>query len=133
VLYAQSVIAALAVQHTAVQPLLLRRLEKTVDFSSIIASGAADEHERSSRVVQGDGSRLSGGMLSTLRKNKTKTASHETKKKGRWQGGGGRLQLWRVRMLAGASDLPLRFLAHHKLHTGCVNILITITLDLPHA
>ena len=86
VLYALAGIAALDVPHTAVRPLLLRRLEKPVDGSSINAGGAADEHGRNSRVVRGDGSRLSGGMLSALRRNKT--ASHKTRKKGRWQGGG---------------------------------------------
>ena len=129
VLYAHAGIAALGVQHTAVQPLLLRRLVKPVDERSSFTGGAADEHGRSSRVFGGDGSRLSGGMLSGLRKNKTKTASHKTRKKGTWQRGGvgwwvERLQLWRVRMLAGAqaaaSDLPLRFRTRHKLHTGCV-------------
>ena len=128
-LYAHAGIAALGVQHTAVQPLLQRRLVKPVDGSSIIAGGAADENGRSSRVFGGDGSRLSGGMLSDLRKNKTKTASHKTRKKGTWQRGGvgwwvERLQLWSERMLAGAqaaaSDLPLRFRTRHKLHTGCV-------------
>ena len=89
VLYA-NVIAALGVQHTAVQPLLLRRLVKPVDERSINAGGAADEHGRSSRVFGGDGSRLSGGMLSALRKNKT--ASH--KKKGRGVGGGGRMLVY---------------------------------------
>ena len=78
VLYARAGIAALGVQHTAVQPLLLRRLVKPVDKSSIKAGGAADENGRSSRVFGGDGSRLSGG----LRKNKTRTASHKTRKKG---------------------------------------------------
>jgi hypothetical protein len=81
VLYARAGIAALGVQHTAVQPLLLHRLEKPVDGSSPIANGAADEHGRSSRVVRGDGSRLSGGMLSALRRNKT--ASHKTRKRDR--------------------------------------------------
>ena len=138
-LYAHAGIAALGVQRTAVQPLLLRRLEKPVDGSSMNAGGAADEHGRSSRVVRGDGSRLSGGMLSALRRNKT--ASHKTRKKGRWQGGdgggGGRLQLGRGRMLAGvqaaASDLPLRFRSRHKLHTGYVNIIYHSIPLLPHA
>ncbi len=138
VLYALACIAALDVQRTAVQPLLLRRHEKPVDVSSIIAGGAADEHGRSARVVRGDGSRLRGGMLSELRRNKT--ASHKTWKKGTWQGGdgggGGRLQLGRRRMLAGvqaaASDLPLRFRSRHKLHTGCVMKRFSIE-QLPHA
>ncbi len=137
-LYAPAGIAALDVQHTAVQPLLLRRLEKPVDGSSIIAGGAADEHGRSARVVRGNSSRLSGGMLFALRKNKT--ASHKTRKKGRWQGGmgrgGGRLQLGRERMLAGAraaaSDLPLRFRSRHKLHTGYVIPCFSI-VQHPHA
>ena len=145
-LYAHAGIAALGVQHTAVQPLLLRRLVKPVDGSSIIAGGAADENGRSSRVFGGDGSRLSGGMLSGLRKNKTKTASHKTRKEGEMAGtgrekegegggsrsGGRRLQLWRGRMLAGAqaaaSDLPLRFRTRHKLHTSCVKM----TYSIPH-
>jgi hypothetical protein len=123
VLYARAGITALGVQHTAVQPLHLRRLVKPVDASSIIAGGAADEHGRSSRVFRGDGSRLRGGMLSGLRKNNTKTTSHKTRKKGTWQRGeregrGERLQLWRVRMLAGAqaaaSDLPHSFRTRHK-------------------
>ncbi len=91
-LYAHAGIAALGVKHTAVQPLLMRRLEKPVDESSINAGGANDEQGSSSRVVRGDGSRFSGGMLSGLRKNKTKTASHKTRKKGiwkLWRGGGG--------------------------------------------
>jgi hypothetical protein len=70
-LYAHAGIAALGVQNTAIQPLIQGRLENTVDGISIIASGAADEHGRSSHVVRGDGSRLSGGMLSGLRKIKT--------------------------------------------------------------
>ncbi len=136
-LYNHSGIAALGVQHTAVQPLLLRRLVKPVDKSSRFTAGAADEHGCSSRVFGGDGSRLSGG----LRKNKTKTASHKTRIKGTWQRGGvgwwvERLQLWRVRMLAGAqaaaSDLPLRFRTRSKLHTGCVNMSISIAHP-PHA
>jgi hypothetical protein len=88
VLYAHAGIAAIGVQHTAVQPLLLRRLEKPVDGSSMNAGGTADEHGRSSRVVRGDGSSLSGGELSKLRRNKA--ASHKTRKKGTWKGGNGR-------------------------------------------
>ncbi len=87
VLNALAAIAALDVQHTAVRPLLVRRLKDPVDKKRIAALGAADEHWHSSRVVRGDSSRLSGGTLSALRKNKT--ASHKTRKKGRWQGGDG--------------------------------------------
>ena len=70
VLHAHAAVAALGIQHTAVRPLLLRRFEKPIDPFSIEACGSADEHRHSSRVVGGNNSRLSGGMLSALRKNK---------------------------------------------------------------
>ena len=70
VLHARAAVAALGVHHTAIQPLLLRRFEKTVDQGSMDACGSADEHWLSARVVGGNGSRLSGDMLSALRKKK---------------------------------------------------------------
>jgi hypothetical protein len=75
-------IAALAVQHTAVRPLLLRRLENPVDGSSIIAGGAADEHGHSSRVVRGD--------LSGLQKKGTVLCETKLSAKTKGRGGGGR-------------------------------------------
>ena len=72
VLHAHAAVAALGVQHTTVQPLLLRRVEKPVDHCSMNACGSADEHGHSSRVVGGNGCCRSGGMLSALRKNKNK-------------------------------------------------------------
>ncbi len=89
-LNALAAIVALDVQHTAVRPLLVRRLKDPVDKKRIAAFGAADEHGHSSRVVRGDGSRLSGGMLSGLCKNET--ASHETTASAQGGGGGG----WRA-------------------------------------
>ena len=68
VLHANAAVAALGIQHTAVRPFLLRRFEKPVDPCSIEACGSADEQWHSERVVGGNGSRLSGGMLSALRK-----------------------------------------------------------------
>ena len=69
--------------------LLLRRdytfsFQYPVDQSSMVTCGAADEHGLSARVVVGNGSRLGGGMLSALRKNKDK--SEEAVRK--WRGGG---------------------------------------------
>ena len=84
VLHAHAAVAALAVQHTAVQPLLLRRFQYPVDGSSMGTCGAADDQGSSARVVVGNGSRLGGGMLSALRKNKDK--SEEAVR--RWRGGG---------------------------------------------
>ncbi len=51
VLHAPAGVAALAVQHTAIRPLLLLRFEETVDQRSIDTCSAADEHGSSARVV----------------------------------------------------------------------------------
>ncbi len=51
VLHASAGVAALAVHHTSIRPLLLRRFEKTVDESSIDTCSAADEHGSCARVV----------------------------------------------------------------------------------
>ncbi len=67
-LYAHSGVAAFGVNHTAVQPVLLHRLEEPVDRIVVHASGAADENGQRPRVVCGDSLRLSGGILGALSK-----------------------------------------------------------------
>ena len=125
VLQAHAAVAALDVQHTAVSPLLLRRFEKPVDPCSIDACGSTDEQWHSERVVGGNGSGLSGGMLSALHKQKT------TSEKEQWQacdgkreggrggrdGGGGRGP---VCVQLAAANLTLRFSTSQHFHMRCV-------------
>ena len=81
VLHPHEGITALPVQHTAIQPLLLRRFKKTVDICSVSTRGTADKHWHSSRVVVGQGSRLGGGKRSALRKKASDITTASDKEK----------------------------------------------------
>ncbi len=69
-LHPHAAVAALAVQHTAIKPLLLSRLENTIDIRDF---RSADKQWYSTRVVEGDGYRLVGRTLCALRKNRSKS------------------------------------------------------------
>ncbi len=118
VLYAHAGVVAFGVNHTAVPPLLLRWLEKSVDHSGVLASGAADEHGQRPRIVCGDSLLLSGGILGALRKKRT--ALHEAIKN---TTGVRRVAVVGVHSMmlasapAAASNLPLSFLPCRNLHS----------------
>ena len=116
VLYAHAGLVAFGVNHAAVPPLFLGRLEKTVDHSGVHAHGAADEHGQRPRIVGSDSFLSSGGILNALRKKRT--TLHEAidnNRKGEvWQ--------WWEFMLASApaaaSNLPLSFLPCRNLYSS---------------